>query len=118
MLFYHLSINLRAGSRMWSYICAGPKAGKSSFLICSFPVIYPVIVMEPNPNDVEEKPDENTRPMFVHQPWMVGIVLIFGVLALVAGLSDPIWLCLGAPCILVLFLFIYVRFKKRDRGEE
>jgi hypothetical protein len=44
---------------------------------------------------------------------MVGIVLILGGLAVIAGLSDPIWFVLGAPCILVLLLFIYVRFVKK-----
>jgi hypothetical protein len=44
---------------------------------------------------------------------MVGIVLIFAVLAILAGFDDPIWLLLGAPCILVLALFIYVQIARR-----
>jgi len=47
---------------------------------------------------------------------MVGIVLIFAVLSILAGLSDPIWLLLGLPCILVLALFIYVRIVTRYRN--
>jgi len=43
---------------------------------------------------------------------MVGVVLVLGVLALIAGFSDPIWFVLGGPCILVLVLYLYVRFKR------
>ena len=57
----------------------------------------------------EEEPGGNARPMFAHQPWMVGIVLVFAVLALIAGFSDPIWFFLGAPFILVLVLYIGVQ---------
>ena len=59
--------------------------------------------------------DSNERPMFAHPPWTVGIVLVFAVLAIIAGLSDPIWILLGLPCILVLVLYIYVRIVKRNR---
>ena len=58
-------------------------------------------------------PDANTRPLFPHPPWTVGIVLVLAVLAILAGLSDPTWLLLGAPFILVLALFIYVRITGR-----
>ena len=57
----------------------------------------------------------NERPLFAHPSWMVGIVLIFAILAIMAGFSDPIWFLLGLPCILVLVLFIYVRITKRNR---
>ncbi len=56
------------------------------------------------------------RPLFQHPPWMVGIVLIIAVMSILAGLSDPIWLLLGLPCILVLALFIYVRLVTRYRN--
>jgi len=62
--------------------------------------------------------DSNERPLFKHPPWMDGIVLIFAVLCILAGLSDPIWLLLGLPCILVLALFIYVRIRTRYLNEE
>ncbi|MDM7998098.1 MAG: hypothetical protein QUT30_20710 [Acidobacteriota bacterium] len=62
--------------------------------------------------------DSNERPLFKHPPWMVGIVLIFAVLSILAGLSDPVWLLLGLPCILVLALFIYVRLVTRYRNEK
>ncbi len=58
-------------------------------------------------------PDANTHPLFPHPPWTVGIVLVFAVLAILAGFNDPTWLLLGAPFILVLALFIYVRIKGR-----
>jgi len=66
----------------------------------------------------EDRRDENERPLFPHPPWMVGIVLVIAVLALIAGLSDPIWLLLGLPCILVLMLFIYARITARNRRER
>ena len=60
-------------------------------------------------NNPEDKSRADEKPLFSHPPWMVGIILIFAVLSILAGLSDPIWLLLGLPCILVLALFIYVR---------
>jgi hypothetical protein len=68
-------------------------------------------------NDPEVKPDPDERPLFPHRPWMVGIVLMFGVLSIIAGLSDPIWFLLGAPCILALALFLYVRIVTRNRKD-
>jgi predicted signal transduction protein with EAL and GGDEF domain len=67
-------------------------------------------------DDPETRPDADKRPLFTHPPWMVGIVLVMAVLAIVAGLSDPIWLLVGLPCILVLALFIYVRIVTRYRN--
>ena len=50
------------------------------------------------------------RPVFLHPPWMVGIMLILGVLSLVVGLTiDPFWLVMGAPAILTLVVYIGVR---------
>jgi len=69
--------------------------------------------MDPSLNHPEHRPHEDERPIFAHQPWMVGMVLIFAVLAIIAGLSDPIWFLLGLPCILVLVLYIYVGIKSR-----
>ena len=69
-------------------------------------------------NDREIKPDAKERPLFLHPPWMVGIVLVFAVLAIVAGLSDPIWFFVGMPCILVLVLYIYVKIVTRIRRER
>jgi hypothetical protein len=69
-------------------------------------------------NDPDDKPGANERPMYAHQPWMLGIVLVFACIAIIAGFSDPIWLLLGAPCILVLALYIYVRIATRNRKLE
>jgi membrane-bound ClpP family serine protease len=71
--------------------------------------------MVENSNNPDDKPDAKERPMFAHPPWTVGIVLCLAVLAIIAGLSDPIWILLGLPCILVLALYIYVRIVKRNR---
>jgi hypothetical protein len=71
-----------------------------------------------NSYEPDNGPDVNKRPLFPHPPWTVGIVLIFAVLAILAGFSDPIWLLLGLPCILVLALFLYVRMATRDRRKN
>jgi hypothetical protein len=66
----------------------------------------------------EETREERQRPLFPHPPWTVGIVLILAVCAILAGLSDPIWLLVGAPFILVLALFLYVRIIKRKTPDQ
>ncbi len=59
------------------------------------------------------------RPLFQHPPWMVGIMLILGVLSLVVGLTvDPFWLVMGSPAILTLFVYIGVRIAIRRRTGE
>lgn len=56
------------------------------------------------------------RPLFQHPPWMVGIMLILGVLSLVVGLTvDPFWLVMGSPAILTFFVYIGVRIAIRRR---
>ena len=74
--------------------------------------------MVENSNEPDNARDLNERPLFAHPPWTVGIVLIFAVLAILAGFSDPIWFLLGLPCILVLALFIYARIKTRNRRKN
>ena len=50
------------------------------------------------------------RPVFQHPPWMVGIMLILGVVSLLVGLTvDPFWLVMGSPAILTLLVFVGVR---------
>jgi hypothetical protein len=56
-----------------------------------------------------EEPE--TKPAFPHPPWLVGVVLIFGMAALWAGFYNPTWWLIGLPCILTLFVYIFVRFK-------
>jgi type VI protein secretion system component VasF len=62
--------------------------------------------------------NSNERPLFSHPDWMVGIVLIFAVLAILAGFSDPVWFLLGLPCILALVLYIWARIKTRNRNDK
>ncbi len=64
------------------------------------------------PGDAE-RPDtargSDGPPVFQHPQWMVGVVMIFAVVAIVAGLSQPIWWLVGSPFILALVIFIWVR---------
>ena len=54
------------------------------------------------------------RPMFAHPQWTVGVVLVFGAAALVAGIvSSPVWLVIGSPLILTLFLYLWIRWFRR-----
>jgi hypothetical protein len=57
-----------------------------------------------------EEPE--TKPVFAHPQWMVGVVLIFGVAALWGGLYNPTWWLIGLPCILTLFVYLFARFKR------
>ncbi len=43
---------------------------------------------------------------------MVGVVLIFAVVAAIAGLDNPVWLLIGSPFILVLAIYAWVRFRR------
>jgi len=64
--------------------------------------------------DPDELPPELDQPrLFQHQPWMVGVVLVFAVAAVVAGVSNPVWWRIGSPLILVLVLYLGVRFTSR-----
>lgn len=50
------------------------------------------------------------RPLFLHPPWTVGVVLVFAVVSLLLGLGgNPVWLLIGSPFILVLLLWLWVR---------
>ena len=47
---------------------------------------------------------------FPHPPWTVGLVLVAGVITLIFGiLVNPIWLLVGSPFVIALFLWLYVR---------
>jgi len=65
------------------------------------------------PEQPDPSPGVEGPPMFPHPQWMVGVVLIFAVLFIVAGLGDPVWLLIGSPCILVLGVYIWVRLATR-----
>ena len=50
------------------------------------------------------------RPLFLHPPWTVGVVLVFAVVTLLIGLGGhPVWLLIGSPFILVLALWVWAR---------
>jgi hypothetical protein len=55
--------------------------------------------------------EQKSQSAFTPPQWMVGVVLIFGVAALWGGFSNPIWWLIGLPCILTLFVYIFVRIK-------
>ena len=47
---------------------------------------------------------------FPHPPWTVGLVLVAGGITLLFGiLVSPIWLLVGSPFVLALFLWLYIR---------
>lgn len=56
------------------------------------------------------------RPAFAHPQWATGVVLVFGVVALVAGLGDPVWWLVGSPALLVLVVFVAVRLRAAFGG--
>jgi len=67
----------------------------------------------------EESPPEVPEPSpFQHPQWMVGVVLIFAVAAIVAGVRDPIWFVIGSPCIIVLLVYVWVKLVVRRRRER
>ena len=51
------------------------------------------------------------QPLFLHPSWSVGVVLVFAMLTIFAGLANPIWFLIGSPFLLVMAIFIWVRFK-------
>ena len=63
-------------------------------------------------DDRQATPEPNGRPLFPHPEWMVGVVLIFAVIAVIAGLDNPVWLLIGSPFILVLAIYAWVRFRR------
>jgi hypothetical protein len=75
-------------------------------------------MIENSDDESDIKPEATERPIFNHPPWMLGIVLILAVMAILAGLAEPIWFLLGLPCILVLALYLYVRIATRFRKNK
>ena len=54
------------------------------------------------------------RPLFQHPQWMLGVVLIFALAALYAGIfGDPVWLLIGSPFIVTLAIYVWARFVNR-----
>jgi len=64
------------------------------------------------PEDRPDPPELEAPSLFQHPQWMVGIVLIFAVVAVVAGLDDPIWLLIGSPFIVVLAIALWIRIRR------
>ena len=64
-------------------------------------------------NDLE--PDE--RPLFLHPQWMVGVVMVFAMIAAVAGLDNPIWWMVGSPFFVVFVLVIWVRLRPGRKSD-
>ena len=63
------------------------------------------------PDAAEEGPQPLEEPrVFQHPTWMVGVVLIFAMVSIVAGLENPVWWIVGSPFILALVVFLWVRF--------
>ena len=56
----------------------------------------------------DASPGSDGPPVFQHPQWMVGIVLIFAVVAIGAGLSNPVWWLIGSPFILALVIYVWV----------
>ncbi len=61
------------------------------------------------PEQPEASRGSNGPPLFPHPQWIVGVVLIFAVLFIVAGLGDPVWLLIGSPFILALAVYAWMR---------
>lgn len=59
------------------------------------------------------EPEDDAPPAFPHPPWMVGVVLVFGVVSIVAGLREPIWLVVGSPFIAALGFYVWARLHRR-----
>lgn len=65
-----------------------------------------------NTDDRPATPEPVERPLFQHPQWMVGVMLVFAVAAVIAGLDNPIWWLIGSPCIVILVLYTWVRFRR------
>lgn len=65
----------------------------------------------PGQDPPHEEPTPDERPLFLHPTWMVGVVVVFAVAALVAGLRQPVWWLIGSPFIAVLVIVLWVRLR-------
>lgn len=74
----------------------------------------------------DEEPEEGLdfeppwdRSLYPHPEWTVGLVLVAAGITLIFGLLvDPIWLLVGSPFLLVLVLWLWVRFVALPRRER
>jgi hypothetical protein len=67
---------------------------------------------EHDPEPPGDPPGAEERPVFQHPQWMVGVVLVFGIAALVVGIDKPVWLLIGSPFILALLISLWARFNR------
>jgi hypothetical protein len=65
----------------------------------------------------EELHELPERPLFPHPDWSVGVVLILGVVAIVAGTRNPVWWLIGSPLILALVIYLWVRIRGLGRRD-
>ena len=63
-------------------------------------------------DDRQAEPEPTERPLFQHPDWMVGVVLVFAVAAVIAGLSNPIWWLIGSPFIAIFAMYTWIRFRR------
>jgi hypothetical protein len=63
-------------------------------------------------DDPQAAPEPEERPLFQHPDWMVGVVLVFAVAAVIAGLSNPIWWLIGSPFIVIFAMYTWIRFRR------
>ncbi len=62
----------------------------------------------------EEREREYAPSPFPHPPWTLGLVLVAGVITLIFGvLVNPIWLGVGAPFLIALALWLYIKLVVR-----
>ncbi len=61
-------------------------------------------------------PPEPPPYVFPHPPWTVGVVLVLGAVTLFLGVAGHwIWLLLGSPFVLTLFVWVVVRLTQWTR---
>ncbi len=73
-------------------------------------------------NDTLQDDPVFERPTFIHPQWSVGIVIMLGLVSLLLGLGNPLWLLGGSPFILTLAVWVVVRVvqwrrRARDHGD-
>jgi hypothetical protein len=68
-------------------------------------------VIEPGSSRESHDGEASEPRVFQHPEWMMGIVLILGVMVIFAGLGNPIWWLIGSPFLLALAVWIYGRLR-------
>ena len=68
-----------------------------------------VTPQDPEEPGVDPALPPHEPPLFKHPQWTVGIVLVFAVMTVFAGLISPIWFVIGSPFVLVLLIYLWVQ---------